>query len=511
MEDKGDAFLMGIDVGTMGCKTLISDVEGRITARAYRDYPVLSPRQGWAEEDAEVWWRSVTDTIRQALKTSRIDPRYIEGVTVSCTNACVPVTEEGHTLRKAIMQVDKRTTPQTLAMRKHVGEERIFTITGNRIAPGTFSAPIILWIKEREPEIFDNTYKFLTPTGFIVQRMTGRFTMDWSRCGTTLLFDIRSRNWSDKLCNELEIPMEKLPESMPSWELAGEVGDSAAKQTGLRKGTPVSAGCMDTVAAAVGNGAIRKCDSFCILGGVARICACLDGSTFDDRFINTPHSVPDTYLMVGCVNGCGISLKWFLNTLGHLEKEIAEENNRTPYQILDEEAEGSPPGAKGVIYLPYLAGERTPIWDPDAKGVLFGIDISSTREDIVRALLEGVAYAIRDNVEALESFRGETEKSLKISGGGSRSVLWRHIISDVLGKNLLTIQPSETEPFGDALIAGIGVGIYKDVDAAVKYVKTSQSVEPNMENHELYSVQYERYKRLYQNLRDEFSRSTILD
>lgn len=500
----GGEFLLGIDVGTSGCKTELFDVNGDSLAKAYRGYPIIHPKPGWSEEDPDEWWRAVVDTTRKVLEASKVDASQIKGVSVSCTNACVPVNEEGKALRNAIMQIDRRTIPQAKKIKEILSEEKVFEVTGNPVAPGSFTAPIILWLKENEPKTFEKAYKFMVPTGYVVQRLTGEFTVDWSRAATTLLFDIKNRKWCIEFCEELGIPLEKLPELHSSWEIVGTVTEDAAKLTGLKEGTTVAAGCMDTVAAAVGSGAIKGGDLFCVMGSVARVCAVLDKPSFDKRFLNTCHATPNEWVAIGCVNGAGLSLKWFIDTIGRQEKTLSEKLNLSPYQILDLEAEKATPGSGGLVYLPYIAGERSPIWDPEARGVLFGLNLQSERRNVVRAFYEGIAYAIRHNVETLYPLLEGGESYIKLSGGGARSRVWRKIIADVCGKGVVTTIPLDTEPIGDALIAGVGIGIYRNVEEAVKVLQLGEKEEPRPECYDLYSNLFTLYRRLYEHLKEDF-------
>jgi xylulokinase len=387
-----------------------------------------------------------------------------------------------------------------------VGEKEIFEITGNRIAPGTFSAPLILWIKENEPRTFEKTHKFLVPTGFLVHRLTGEYTMDWSRGATTLLFETGgSRSWSAELCKKMDIPEEKLPRLYPSWEVVGEVSKMASEETGLAPGTPVLAGAMDTVAAALGSGVVGNGESFYVLGSVGRICLSWQQPTFDSKFINTCHCIPNQWISIACTNGAGLSLRWFQEQLGESETTRASETGESPFHLLDQEARQSLPGANRLLYLPYLAGERSPIWDPYARGVLFGLDARHRKADLIRAFLEGVAFAARDNFEAFEANLKKRINQVRMSGGGSRSTLWREITADVLQKELVVMDFPDTEAFGNALLAGFGTGIFPDIHKTSKELaKVAVRVRPNPRNARPYSRLYPLYKQIYIHLKEDF-------
>jgi xylulokinase len=365
---------------------------------------------------------------------------------------------------------------------------------------------VILWIKENEPRTFEKTHKFLVPAGFLVHRLTGEYTMDWSRGATTLLFDTGgSRSWSPELCGQMGIPQDKLPRLCPSWEIVGEVSKAASEETGLAPGTPVVAGAMDTVAAALGSGVVAHRESFYVLGTVGRICLSLQEPTFDPRFINTCHCIPDRWIAIACTNGAGLSVRWFKEQLGGGECSRAEERGESPFRLLDQEAEQSLPGANRLLYLPYLVGERSPIWDPYARGVLFGLDARHQKADLIRAFLEGVAFSARDNFEAFEAHLNQKIDQVIMSGGGSKSAIWQQITADVLQKRLSVLDISDTETFGNALLAGFGTGIFSDIQQTSKELaRDAMQVRPNPENEPLYSGLFHLYRRVYADLREDF-------
>lgn len=498
---------MGIDVGTSGCKVALFDLKGNLRAESYRAYPLIHPRPDWVEEDPlGGWWKAASEGIREAIFRSDNTADQVKGISISCTNALISVDRSGAPLRNALMQIDRRSIPQAEALRQRIGEERIFGITGNRIAPGTFSAPLILWIMEHEPFIFEKTHKFLVPTGFLVHRLTGEYVMDWSRGATTLLFETGgSRTWSAELCETMGIPQEKLPRLCPPWEVVGEVTQGASKETGLAPGTPVIAGMMDTVAAALGSGVVCQGESFYVLGSVGRICLCLNQPVFDPRFINTCHCIPDRWISIACTNGAGLSFRWFKEQLGELETAEAQELGESPYHLLGLKAAQSIPGANRLIYLPYLAGERSPIWDPYARGVLFGLDARHQKADLIRAFMEGAAYAARDNFEAFQEGIGHPIPEVIMSGGGSRSPIWCEITADILDKTVSVLDLHDTETLGNTLLAGFGTGLLPDLlQSSKEWAKKGRRIEPNGQNRDLYDRLFFLYKRIYQDVKEDF-------
>jgi len=501
-------FLLGIDVGTTGCKTALLDVVGNPVAIAYREYPLKHPRISWVEHDAETgWWRAVVDTTREVLGSSGIDSKQIRGISISCTNALVAVDEEGNPLRPAIMQFDKRTVPQVDWIRSTVGD-RIIEITGNQPSASGTSAPIILWIKENEPDIYARTHKFLWPGGFIVHKLTGRFTMEWSRASWTCLFETGSRHrWSEELLSAMGIDADKMPALSSPWAVAGEVTGQAASVTGLAKGTPVVAGMADTPAAGIGTGATFPGSTCHVIGSTARLCAVLDKPVFDPRVVNCCHGVPDCWFAMGVLENAGSSMKWFRDLFGQQEKYFESITGRSAYDYLDDQAELSPPGANGIVFLPYLNGERSPLWDPYSRGVLFGLSGSHQRGDILRAILEGVALAFAHNVELFENELGVKMREITLSGGGAKSTLWPQIHADVSGRRINVVQTKESEAIGNCILAGFGVGIHKDMSlAAEQMVRIERVVEPRREYADRYAELFSLYKDLYRHLKEDFPR-----
>lgn len=501
-------FLLGIDVGTTGCKTELIDLQGNTVARSYREYPLIYPRISWVEHDAETgWWQAAVDTTREVLALSAIDSKEIKGISISCTNALVAVDASGKPLRPAIMQFDKRTIPQVQRIKSTLGD-KIIRITGNQPAASGTSAPIILWIKENEPEVFAKTHKFLWPGGFVVHRLTGRFTMEWSRASWTCLFETGGkRQWSQDLCNAMDIPLDKLPALFPPWAIVGEVTDQAARITGLAKGTPVVGGMADTPAAGIGTGAVIPGSTCHVIGTTARPCVVLDKPIFDPRVVNCCHGVPDCWFSLGVLENAGSSIKWFRDLFGQQEVSLASLTKRNAFDYLDEEADQSVPGANGIVYLPYLNGERSPIWDPYARGVLFGLSGSHKRSDVVRAILEGVALAFAHNLELFESALGVKMDEVSLSGGGAKSRLWQQIHADVTGKRMNVVQVKESEAIGNSILAGFGVGIHKDMaEAAKQVIKIERVVEPRREYADRYAELFGLYKSLYAHLKEDFAR-----
>lgn len=498
--------LLGLDIGGTGAKAgLFAAQSGELLGAGYVEYRMTSVVPGYAEQDAETWWQAAVLAIRQAIGDT--DPSTIRGAGVSCTNGLVAVDAAGRPLRPAIMLWDQRAVPEVEHISRTIGPDSLFEITGNPLAPGAYSLPTIVWLKRHEPDTLRAAHKLLVPGGYLVGRLTNEFTIDHSRACTTLLFDIRRLGWHRPFLEALEIPSEKLPRACSGMEPAGAVTGEAAKLTGLKPGTPVVAGCMDTVAASVGCGVIDAGECFVIMGTAARVCTTLLEPRFDRRFMNCSHSAPGRWLAIGALNGVGSSWRWIRDTFGQPELAAAARSGQDAYDLLTAEAATAPPGSKGLLFLPYISGERTPIWNPKARSVFLGITLGHDRRDILRSVLEGAAFAIRQVVEILETEQRLEIRDLRIGGSAARSAIWNQIIADVLGKPVVSMMETQSEVLGAALVAGVGLGVYANLGEAIAaHVKPARRFVPDDRAHATYDQLFPLYRDLYDDVKPYFAR-----
>ncbi|SBW04562.1 conserved hypothetical protein [uncultured Alphaproteobacteria bacterium] len=504
-EIRPGARVLGIDVGTTGAKCTVYDLGGTPVASAYREYPMLHPREDWAEEDPNTWWRAVADNVRACFRSGYVAPEEIAAIGVSCTNSFIPVAADGAPLYNAILQLDQRASDEVDWLREHVGVERIFRVTGNRIARGTFSLPTVRWFLRNRRDIVADTYKFLVPSGFIIRHLTGEFSINTSRMGFTLLSDIRTGEWDAGLADAAGVPFDLLPTPYRASDVVGGVTRAAADATGLMPGTPVVAGAMDTVAAAVGAGAIAPGDIFLAIGTCGRSCFSTDTPTFDDRLMNCRHAVEGQWLGVQATNAAGASLRWFRDVFGSALSLRAEAEKRSVFELMDDLAATAEPGAGGVVYLPYLSGERCPIWDPDARGVFFGLSFATGYAEMVRAVMEGVAFSIRQGQEIALAHMPKPSR-LSLGGGIGRSRLWCRIFADVLGYPIVRLRVSETETLGGAMLAAYGVGLIRSLDEMAGGVFDGcEVVEPDPAAAAIYDEMFAVYGEAYRRLAPEFA------
>jgi len=503
-------YLLGIDIGGTGAKAGLFHRDGRPAGSGYVEYQMISPLPGQSEHDAEAWWQATGQAVRQALGDT--PATEIAAVGVGCTNGLVAVDARARPLRPAIMLWDQRALPQVDYLRQTFGAESILEITGNPLAPGAYMLPTLLWLKQHEPDVYQAAHKLMVPGGYIVARLTGEFTIDHSRACTTLLFDIRRCEWHQPFLEQLDIAPDKLPWPRASRAVAGYVNQEGAAATGLAAGTPVVAGCMDTLSAALGSGVVEPGEGFLIMGTAARFAAGLAEPRFDPRFMNCTHVEPGQWLTLGAMNGVGSSLRWVRDTFGAAESVVAKGAGLDAYDLLTAQAGLAPPGSKGLLFLPYLSGERTPIWDPYARGVFFGVTLGHTRSDFLRAVLEGPAMAIRQVVQILEAYQGLSVQELKVGGAAAGSQVWMQIMADVLGKPIVTLTSAHTEVLGAALLAGLGVELYPSVPAIVPLASSvGRRFEPDERAHAAYSELFAVYLDLYPDVKPYFERIARLD
>ncbi|MCQ4863072.1 xylulokinase [Pseudoflavonifractor phocaeensis] len=499
-------LLLGIDLGTSGTKTVLFDTAGHAVASHTAEYPLRQPRNGWAEQDPHDWWRAVRETIRAVLVKSGAEPRDIKGVGLSGQmHGLVLLDAQGHVLRDAILWCDGRTQAQCDEITERIGRERLLSITANPALPG-FTAGKILWVREREPEIYKKCRHILLPKDYIRYKLTGEFATEVSDASGMNLLDVRGRRWSGEILSALDIDPALLGRMYESCEVTGAVTSSAAEATGLSPGTVVVGGAGDNAAAAVGTGVVGAGKAFTTLGTSGVIFAHADQVAIDPRGrVHTFCSaVPGAWTVMSCTLSAGLSLQWLRNNFCAAEMETAAGLGIDPYELMTAQAERSPIGANRLVYLPYLMGERSPLLDSDARGAFIGLSAVHTKPDLIRAVLEGVVYAQR---QCLDVFRemGVDVRDMAACGGGARSPLWRQMLADVYGCGVKTAASAEGPALGAAILAGVGAGVYASVEeGCAAAVRAGAVQEPDRAAGAAYEPYYRLYRELYPALRSSF-------
>ncbi|NOZ26931.1 MAG: xylulokinase [Chloroflexi bacterium] len=502
-------YLMGIDVGTTGTRAIIVDpATGDVVAGATEEYPLYTPQPQWAEQDPADWWQATCDAIRAAISQANIRPDDIQGIGLTGQmHGIVLLDENDQVLRPSIIWCDQRSQAQCDWITERVGAERLIELTSNPALTG-FSAPKLLWIRDHQPDLYARARTFLLPKDFIRFKLTGERASEVSDASGTLLFDVTNRRWSQEMLDALGIDPSLLPKVYESPEVTGHITAEAAQITGLKEGTPVVGGGGDQAAGAVGNGVVRPGIVSCTVGSSGVVFAYMDQPKLDPkgRVHTFCHAVPGAWHVMGVTQGAGLSLRWFRDRFGGMERALAPELGVDPYDILVDEARRAPAGCEGLIFLPYLMGERTPHLDPDAKGVFFGLTARHTRGDVIRSILEGVAYSLRDSFEILREMEVPIEQ-VRASGGGARSDLWRQIQADVYDTELVTINATEGPAYGAALLAGVGTGVWPTVPAACDAtIKITGRTAPDADRVKVYDAYYAIYRSLYGMLKPAYDR-----
>lgn len=492
------SLLLGIDVSTTGSKALVVNRHGDVVGSATTPHRMTSPRPLWSEQEPEDWWRAVAASIRQALVQASVSADAVSAIGLTGQmHGLVLLDERNAPLRPAILWNDQRCADECDEIRERISRQRLIRITGNEALTG-LTAPKLVWVKNHEPEIFACARHVLLPKDFIRLKLTGALAMDKADGSGTMLFDLEKRNWSAEVLEALGIPSEWLPPTFEGPDVTGEVSSEAAEATGLRIGTPVVAGGGDQAAQAVGVGAIRSGTVALTLGTSGVVFAPTESCLIEreGRLHAFCHAVPDRWHLMGVMLSAAGSLQWHRDTLA-------------PDASFDElmfEAAAAPPGCEGLIFLPYLSGERTPYPNPLARGAWVGLTLRHKRRHLTRSVLEGVAFGLKDCFALIQDSGLAAIEQVRISGGGAKSALWRQIIADVLGAELVTVNTIEGAAYGAAILAGVGCGAWPDVDTACSNViRIVEQVSPDPERMQLYGLVHDQYKRLYPALRPAFS------
>jgi xylulokinase len=507
--DKGRtmSYLLGIDIGTSGTKTLICDEKGKVVATAMAEHPISSPRPGWSEQNPRDWWKTTVIATKAVQKRAGVKAADIRAIGLSGQmHGSVFLADGPRPLRPALLWNDQRTAEQCAQIESRAGgRAALIELVANPALTG-FTAPKILWVRQNEPKIYEKTKHILLPKDYIRYCLTGEYATEVSDASGTLLLDVVNRRWSDRLLELLGIDRALLPRLHESPEVTGTLSAAAARELGLSAGTPVVGGGGDQAAGAVGNGIVATGIVSATLGTSGVVFAHSDQPTRDPhgRVHTMCHAVPGKWCVFGCMLSAGGSFQWFRNQLGSAEIAEAKKKKLDPYELLIRQARQAPPACEGLQFLPYLTGERCPYPDPLARGGWIGLTARTTRAMLIRSLLEGVTFGMRDALEIMQSMAIPITQ-IRASGGGSRSDFWRQLQADIYRKPIVTTNADEGPAYGVALLAGVGVGIWSNVEqAACACIKHVAKLNPNKKLAEVYQRQYAVYHKLYGDLKERF-------
>lgn len=500
---------LGVDIGTSGTKTLAMRRDGKILASATAEYPLMSPRPGWSEQDPEHWWQATVKTIKSVVKQAKCKPTDISGIGLSGQmHGSVFLDAQDQVIRPALLWNDQRTAAECVEIEKRAGgRRRLIEMVANPALTG-FTAPKILWLRNHEPAHYDRVRHVLLPKDYVRLRLTGEFATEVSDASGTLLLDVCRRTWSRKLLSRLEIDPAWLPTVHESEEVSGRLTMGTARLLGLPTGVPVVGGGGDQAASAVGNGIVREGIVSATMGTSGVVFAHSDEVQYDPqgRLHTFCHAVRGKWHMMGVVLSAGGSLQWYRNQLCQAEVAKAKKNKIDPYELITEEARQAPVGSEGLVFLPYLTGERTPHADANARGAWVGLSLRHGRPHLARSVIEGATFAMRDSLDIIRGLNVPV-KEVRLSGGGARSPFWRQVQADIYGLPTAITNSYEGPAYGVALLAAVGTGTYRTVaEACQNTIKVTDQNNPHVRAKRSYDALHPVYQQLYRSLKSDFGK-----
>lgn len=501
------SYLLGIDIGTSGTKTLLCDHDGAVIGTATAEHDIASPQPGWSEQDPLQWWQATCKATRAVIKKANSRGAQVTAIGLSGQmHGSVFLADDDQPLRPALLWNDQRTAAECAEIEnKAGGRKKLINMVGNPALTG-FTAPKILWVRRHEPKVYDKTKHILLPKDYIRYCMTGEYATEVGDASGTLLLDVKKRAWNRKVLDLLRIDAALLPKCYESHEVSGKLHAEAARELGLREGTPVVGGSGDQPAGAVGNGIVRAGVVSATLGTSGVVFAHAEEPTFDPsgRVHTMCSAVAGKWCVFGCMLAAGGSFQWYRNHMAEMEKREAKKMKVDPYQVLITEAQNAPAGCEGLFFLPYLTGERCPHPDPNARGGWIGLTARHNRAAMIRSLLEGVTFGMADALRIMEGM-GIAIKTVRLSGGGARSAFWRQMQADIYNKTVATINTQEGPAYGVALLAGVGTGVWKNApEACAAAISETEQLRPDKAAAKLYAKHHAQYQRLYDALKEEF-------
>jgi xylulokinase len=505
---------LGIDVGTSGTKALAIDESGTILASAMETYPCYHPKPAWSEQDPQDWWRATTAAIQSVVKRAKLPAASVKAIGLSGQmHGSVFLDKHDRVIRRALLWNDQRTSAECAEIERRAGGRRkLIKMVANPAMTG-FTAPKILWLRNHEPRHFDKLRKVLLPKDEIRRRLTGEFATEVSDASGTLLLDVAHRRWSTALLSKLQLDGDLLPRAYESEQVTGQLTRAAADELSLSTDCLVVGGAGDCAAGAVGNGIVTKGVISTSIGTSGVLFAHSDSVEIDPqgRIHTFCHAVHGKWHMMGVTLAAGGSLQWFQNELCRLNSDPDDQPaTADTYETLNREAECAPAGSEGLFFLPYLSGERTPHADPDARGCFIGLSLAHRRGHLLRSIMEGVAYSLRDCLTIIRDL-GVPVREIRVSGGGSKSALWRQIQADVFGQKVSTINAEEGPAYGVALLAAVGAGAFKNVrEACAATIRVVDATAPHRAAVKTYDSAFPEYQQLYRSLRHDFRRIAAL-
>lgn len=491
-------YILAHDLGTSGNKATLYDQNGNLCASTLCEYKTLYIKASWIEQDPDDWWNAICKSTKQLIELAKISKDEILCITFSAQMmGCLPVDNDGNALRNSIIWADTRATIEAEFIENVVGTKNMYGITGHRVS-SSYSAAKILWIKNNQPDIYNNTYKILNAKDYIAHKITGNFVTDYSdACGMNL-FDLEKKKWSDEIISEIKLKNDILPEAHASTDIIGTVLKGISDEIGLLEGTPVVIGGGDGSCAAVGAGVVEAGSAYNVIGSSSWIAVATEKPIYDPNMktFNWVHLDQNLYSPCGTMQSAGFSMSWLKDTICGLEIVLAKEQNISPYELINQKIACSIPGANNLLFLPYLLGERSPRWNPNAKAAFIGLNMEHTNSDIYRSVLEGVVFNLKVILDVFDNF--DPIDKVTVIGGGARSKVWLQILSDIWQKPVLVPKYlEEATSLGAAVCGGVGIELFSDFKVAKKFNNIVEEIKPRTEYKEIYEKLYKIFNDSY--------------
>ena len=500
------SLILCIDIGTTGCCTIVFNEKGHQMSKSYQEYQSIYLSSRWIDHDPKTWLQAVRKTVKEAVKKIEYDKNCISAVAVTSQRATfIPVDKNGKPLDNAILWQDKRAIEETKHLMNKYGQEKIYDITGLRVDP-YFTLPKLLWLKKNKTEIYNNSYIFLSVQDYIIHYLTGKFKTDWTQASRTMLFNIDKLKWDKDFIKSVGIDFTKLPEAVPPGSIIGFVNRVVSEELNLPKGIPVIAAGGDQQCAAIGLGVIKAGMVEVNTGTGSFVLANSDKPVKDlnQRLICSASSIAGKWVLEAGIFTTGSIYRWFRDNFGEIEMETQRKSGIDAYKIMDSEAAKEPLGANGLLLIPHFAASAAPYWNPEARGILFGLSLGHKRSSIIRAILEGIAFEIQKNISIMESYNDEI-KEVRISGGITKSELFNQIQADIYGKIVVKTECNEASALGAAVVAATTTGLYDNINSAVDNMVNLNNLsrkEPNIENYTAYKELSKIHDLLYWSLEE---------
>lgn len=501
-----NTYLLGVDVGTSSIKVVVIDQNAGLVAQESANYRLINPDQVSIQIDTADMWNAFTGCVGALISRHKVDPGKIKAIGISslCPGLAA-FDEKGNVLVDPIIYSDRRSTAEAEIFRETIGAERLFEITANSAMAGAMSGTSMLWIKRHLPDVYEKTRYFGHVNTLIAHMLSGEFAIDHSNASYTLLYETAGRGvWSEEICDKIGIDIRKLPPLRDSTDVVGTLTHPVLLAMGLSPDTKIVIGGGDTACATLAAGVVKRGEVCESVGTTDVLTVCVDQPKFSPHFINRRHVVNGTWIYQGAMSHTGSSYQWIYDNFYQDYKDYPSVSGKKGMLLMNDDAEQAEPGAGGLVFLPYMMGERSPVWDPYARGVFFGLSLKTTRREMNRAVLEGCAYGLRQLIGMVEDVTGEKLTSFSSIGGGAKSRVWAQIKADITGRKITVLDMNDMAPVGAALLAGVGAGVFKDVfEASAKVEKTvCMEITPSDANHEVYDQRYQVYTRLYPQLKE---------